>query len=144
MKQYMLSVPMIDGAPPRPPEEMQKAFAQMAVLNEEMQAAGAWVFGGGLLPASSATVVEADGDGFLVTDGPFTESKEHIGGFWVDCGGGSRCRPGLGQEGHRGLRRARRGTALPGGAPGVTSGVRRVSPRSSGSSARNTAGRCPS
>jgi hypothetical protein len=83
MKQYMLSVPMIEGAPPRPPEEMQKAFAQTARLNEELQAEGAWVFGGGLLPANSATVVEADGDSFLVTDGPFTESKEHIGGFWV-------------------------------------------------------------
>jgi hypothetical protein len=85
MKQYMLSVPMIEGASPRPPDEMQKAFAQTARLNEEMQGAGAWVFGGGLLPANSATVVEAEaeGDGFLVTDGPFTESKEHIGGFWV-------------------------------------------------------------
>jgi hypothetical protein len=83
MKQYMLSVPMVEGAPPRPTDEMQKAFAQTARLNEEMQAAGAWVFGGGLLPASSATVVEPDRDGFLVTDGPFTESKEHIGGFWV-------------------------------------------------------------
>ncbi len=83
MKQYMLSVPMIDGAPPRPAAEMQQAFQQVTLLNEELQAAGAWVFGGGLLPASSATVVEADGGSFIVTDGPFTESKEHIGGFWV-------------------------------------------------------------
>ncbi len=83
MKQYMLSVPMVDGAPPRPAEDMQQAYEQTALLNEEMQSAGAWVFGGGLLPASSATVVEANGSEFLVTDGPFTESKEHIGGFWV-------------------------------------------------------------
>lgn len=83
MKQYMLSVPMIEGAPPRPEDEMQQAFEQTARFNEEMMAAGAWVFGGGLLPAASATVVESDGSGFLVTDGPFTESKEHIGGFWV-------------------------------------------------------------
>jgi hypothetical protein len=83
MKQYMLSVPMIDGAPPRPHDEMQQAFERTAVLNGEMQAEGVWVFGGGLFPASTATVVEAEGDGFLVTDGPFTESKEHIGGFWV-------------------------------------------------------------
>jgi hypothetical protein len=48
-----------------------------------MRKAGAWVFGGGLLPASSATVVRADGAETLITDGPFTESKEHIGGFWV-------------------------------------------------------------
>ena len=83
MRQYMLSVPMIEGAPPRSPDETQKAIAQTAVLNEEMQSAGAWVFGGGLLPASSATVVETHGNEFLMTDGPFTESKEHIGGFWV-------------------------------------------------------------
>lgn len=83
MKQYMLSVPMIDGAPPRPPEEMQLAYERVARLNEELRAAGAWVFGGGLLPASSATVVRAQGSEFMLTDGPFTESKEHIGGFWI-------------------------------------------------------------
>ena len=44
MKQYMLSVPMIDGAPPRPRDEWQQAFEQTAVLNEEMQSAGVWVF----------------------------------------------------------------------------------------------------
>jgi hypothetical protein len=83
MKQYMLSVAMIDGAPPRPPDEMQRAFEQVDELNAELQAAGVWVFAGGLQPASIATVVrEEDGD-VVVTDGPFTESKEHIGGFWV-------------------------------------------------------------
>jgi hypothetical protein len=83
MRQYMLSVAMIDGAPRRPPEEDQRAYEQVAQLNDDLRAAGAWVFGGGLLPASSATVVRAEGAGFMVTDGPFTESKEHIGGFWV-------------------------------------------------------------
>jgi hypothetical protein len=83
MRQYMLSVAMIDGAPPRPPEEMQLAYEQVDRLNGELQSSGAWVFGGGLLPASSATVVRAEGGEFMVTDGPFTESKEHIGGFWV-------------------------------------------------------------
>jgi hypothetical protein len=83
MKQYLLSVAMIEGAPLPPAEEMQQAFRQVDQLNAELQSAGAWVFGGGLLPASSATVVRADGDDIVVTDGPFTESKEHIGGFWV-------------------------------------------------------------
>jgi len=83
MTQYLMSVAMIDGAPPRAPEDMQRAFRQVDRLNAEMQSAGAWVFGGGLMPASSATVVRADSDEVLVTDGPFTESKEHIGGFWV-------------------------------------------------------------
>jgi hypothetical protein len=83
MKQYLLSVAMVEGAPARPDQETQKAFEQVARLNDEMQAAGTWVFAGGLMPASSATVVRADGDDVIVTDGPFAESKEHIGGFWV-------------------------------------------------------------
>jgi hypothetical protein len=83
MRQYMLSVPMIDGAPQRSSEDDELAYERVARLNEELQSSGAWVFGGGLLPASSATVVRAEGAGFMVTDGPFTESKEHIGGFWV-------------------------------------------------------------
>jgi hypothetical protein len=83
MRQYMLSVATIDGAPPRSEDEMQLAYEQVDRLNEELQSSGAWVFGGGLLPASSATVVRAEGGQLMVTDGPFTESKEHIGGFWV-------------------------------------------------------------
>jgi len=83
MKQYLLSVPMIDGAPPRLPADAQRAYEQVARLNEELRAAGAWVFAGGLLPASSASVVRAEDAEVLVTDGPFTESKEHIGGVWI-------------------------------------------------------------
>jgi hypothetical protein len=83
MRQYLLSVAMTDGAPPRPPEEMQLAFGRVDELNGELQAAGAWVFAGGLQPASTATVVREERGEVIVTDGPFTESKEHIGGFWV-------------------------------------------------------------
>jgi hypothetical protein len=83
MKQYLLSVAMIDGVPPRPPDEMQRAYGQVNEFNAELQTAGAWVFGGGLQPASIATVVHDEGGEIMVTDGPFTESKEHIGGFWV-------------------------------------------------------------
>lgn len=83
MKQYLLSVAMIDGAPPRPPDEMQRAVEQVDELNAELQAAGVWVFAGGLLPASLATVVREEEDELIVTDGPFSESKEHIGGFWI-------------------------------------------------------------
>jgi hypothetical protein len=83
MTQYLLSVQMIDDAPPREPELMQQAYDQVDRLNAELQSTDTWVFGGGLLPASSATVVRTEGDEVLVTDGPFTESKEHIGGFWV-------------------------------------------------------------
>jgi hypothetical protein len=83
MTQYLLSVVLIEDAPQPEPEEMQHVYDRVATLNAEMQSAGAWVFGGGLLPSTSANVVRADGDGVLVTDGPFTESKEHIGGLWV-------------------------------------------------------------
>ena len=83
MKQYLLSVHMVEGAPVRSEDDAQQAFEQVARLNDEMQAAGAWVFAGGLLPVESSTVVRAEGDSVLVTDGPFAESKEHIGGFWV-------------------------------------------------------------
>ena len=83
MKQYMLSVTMVDGAPLRPADEMQRAFEQVDELNAELQSTGVWVFAGGLQPATSATVVREEGGEVLVTDGPFTESKEHIGGFWI-------------------------------------------------------------
>ena len=83
MKQYLLSVAMIDDAPPRPPDEMQRAFERVDELNAELQAAGVWVFAGGLQPASLATVVREERDEVIVTDGPFSEAKEHLGGFWI-------------------------------------------------------------
>ena len=64
-------------------EEMQTAFAQVNAFNEELQSSGAWVFAGGLMPASTSTVVDATGSDVVTTDGPYLESKEHIGGFWV-------------------------------------------------------------
>jgi hypothetical protein len=83
MKQYMLAVHMVEGAPTPSAEEMQQAYSQVDKVNKELQAAGAWVFGGGLLPADSATVVRADSSGTTMTDGPFAETKEQLGGFWV-------------------------------------------------------------
>ncbi len=62
---------------------MQRAFAQVDAVNTEMQTAGVWVFGGGLQPSSSATVVSVRDSGVSMTDGPFAESKEQIGGFWI-------------------------------------------------------------
>jgi hypothetical protein len=64
-------------------EEMQRIVAQVGAFNEKVEAAGAWVFGGGLHPASSATVLEPSGDDISMTDGPYAESKEQMGGFWV-------------------------------------------------------------
>jgi hypothetical protein len=82
MKQYLLSVHTGDTPYPSP-EAMEKAFGEVAAFNADIQRTGAWVFGGGLHPADTATVVTAQGDNVLVTDGPFTETKEQIGGFWV-------------------------------------------------------------
>jgi hypothetical protein len=65
------------------PDVADKIQADVSALNEEMMASGAWVFAGGLYPASTATVVRAEGDDVLVTDGPFVEGKEHVGGLWV-------------------------------------------------------------
>jgi hypothetical protein len=64
-------------------EEMQRMFDQVGKYNDELQNAGAWVFGCGLAPASSATVVRATGGDVSMTDGPYAETKEQMGGFWV-------------------------------------------------------------
>ncbi|MFI7600259.1 YciI family protein [Actinoplanes sp. NPDC049681] len=83
MEQYLLAVHMVEGQPLPSEEEMQKAYAQVDAVNRELQAAGAWVFGGGLLPADNATVVRAENGRTTMTDGPFAETKEQLGGFWV-------------------------------------------------------------
>lgn len=83
MKQYMLSVHYVEGEPRRPHEAMAKIFTDVDAVNAEIRSAGAWVFAGGLHDPSIATVVRAQGGEVLTTDGPFAESKEHIGGFWI-------------------------------------------------------------
>ncbi len=83
MAQYMLSVHGVDDEPMPPADVMQRMYADVDAVNKEMQAAGAWVFGGGLNPPSTATVVHATGGSVVTTDGPFVESKEHLGGFWI-------------------------------------------------------------
>ena len=83
MKQYMLSVCYPAGSTQPPPEALQKIMRDVQAVHEEMQAAGAWVFGGGLYPANTATVLRQQGGEIIVTDGPFIESKEQIGGFSV-------------------------------------------------------------
>mgnify|MGYP003349722581 CR=1 FL=1 len=83
MTQYLLSVYM--GADFTPPSEAEMAqmFADVDAVNEQIRAAGAWVFAGGLHPANTATVVKAQDERILTTDGPYLEAKEHLGGFWV-------------------------------------------------------------
>jgi len=84
MTQYLLSVWHSPANPvPDDPEVMQQAFKQVDAFNAELQAQGLWVFAGGLHAPETATVVRAgDGDP-VITDGPFAETKEQLGGFWI-------------------------------------------------------------
>ncbi|MDO8309892.1 MAG: YciI family protein [Actinomycetota bacterium] len=83
MTQFLLSVHGTGESPYATPEEMERAFADTGVLNEEMRKSGVWVFAGGLMPASTASVVRVRDGALQHTDGPYLEAKEHIGGFWV-------------------------------------------------------------
>jgi hypothetical protein len=86
MKKYLLSVYQPDGEPP-PPEILDEIMRNVHALNQEMKDAGAWVFTAGLHAASASTVVrvkEGVNQGQpLITDGPFAEGKEHVGGFTI-------------------------------------------------------------
>lgn len=83
MKQYLLAVHMVEGDPVAAPEEMQQRYATVNEFNAALQSAGAWVFAGGLYPPTSATVVRAQNGQVVTTDGPFAETKEQLGGFWI-------------------------------------------------------------
>ena len=83
MTQYMLSVYMVEGAEEPAADEVEQMYKDVDAVNHEIQAAGAWVFAGGLHPATTATVVRVADDEVLTTDGPFPETKEQLGGFWV-------------------------------------------------------------
>jgi hypothetical protein len=86
MKQYLLSVYQPDGDPP-PPEILDGIMRDVHAVNQAMKDAGVWVFTAGLHAASASTVVRAPAPGKqgqpLITDGPFAEGKEHIGGFTI-------------------------------------------------------------
>ena len=83
MKQYLLAVRMVEGEPVPSQEQIQQAYQAVDAYNAELQSAGAWVFAGGLHPPATATVVRAQGGKVVTTDGPFAETKEQLGGFWV-------------------------------------------------------------
>ncbi len=82
MQHYLISIYQPDGDPP-PPEILGPIMEGLGEWNRRLRAAGAWVFTAGLLPPSTATVVRVTGTGEIVTDGPFAEGKEHLGGFTV-------------------------------------------------------------
>jgi hypothetical protein len=82
MKTYLVSIFQPDGPPPAP-EVLEPIMKNLAALNEEMVAADAFVFTAGLCPPETATVLRAQETEVLMTDGPFAEGKEHLGGFTV-------------------------------------------------------------
>ena len=83
MTQYMLAVHNDPSVEAPTPEVMQQMFTDVDAFNTALQDTGAWVFAGGLHPVESATVVRAQDGDVITTDGPFAETKEHLGGFWI-------------------------------------------------------------
>ncbi|WP_381805010.1 YciI family protein [Streptomyces niveus] len=82
MKQYLLSVIQPVGEPPAP-DVLAEIGRNLDAFHDELKAAGAWVFAGGLHSPSTATVVQVKGGDVLMTDGPYTESKEYLGGLCI-------------------------------------------------------------
>ena len=83
MKNYLLTICYPAGGTQPEPDALQTIMREVSGVQQEMQAAGAWVFGGGLHPANTATVLRHQRGDIIVTDGPFIESKEQIGGITV-------------------------------------------------------------
>jgi hypothetical protein len=83
MRQYLLAL-YRDYAVQLPPDRSRQVWADVNALHDKMTDAGAFVFKSGLEGgAESATVVRQSGGDFMMTDGPYTETKEHLAGFWI-------------------------------------------------------------
>jgi hypothetical protein len=82
MTQYLMSIYQPDGGTPSP-EILEAVGRELHVLNQELKSAGAWVFARGLHAPSTATVVRVRDRELVMTDGPYVEGKEHVGGFWI-------------------------------------------------------------
>jgi hypothetical protein len=87
MTQYFLSLPHDSAEEPTmesiDPAELEKLMAEVGAFNTALQESGAFRFAGGLQPPSTATTVNATGDGPEFTPGPFATADEYLGGFWV-------------------------------------------------------------
>jgi hypothetical protein len=83
MRQYLLAVHSVEGGEAPSSEVMQQTYQDVDAFNSELRAKGAWVFAGGLHPPDTATVVQVKDGQVVTTDGPFAETKEQLGGFWV-------------------------------------------------------------
>jgi hypothetical protein len=82
MKHYLLSIQQPDGGVPAP-EILDPIMRDVEAVNKELREAGLWVFGGGLRWPSEAVVARSKGEEVLLTDGPYTEGKEHVGGLTI-------------------------------------------------------------
>jgi hypothetical protein len=82
MTQYMITIYQPDGPPP-PSAFLEAVGHELHAINQDIKSAGGWVFSRGLHPPSTATVVRVRDRELMITDGPYVESKEHIGGFWI-------------------------------------------------------------
>jgi hypothetical protein len=85
MTRYLLSTHTVEGEQrePQADEKMRESFQQLATIEQQMNAGGAWVFSARLYEPETATVVRVAGGEVLTTDGPFAESKEHLAGFYM-------------------------------------------------------------
>src|ERR1700728_374790 len=83
MKQYLLSVCYPAGGSQPPPAALNKIMSDVVALRREMQSAEVWVFSGGLHASDSATVLRHEDGDIVLSDGPFIESKEQIGGLTI-------------------------------------------------------------
>jgi hypothetical protein len=80
---YVMGVRIDESVPMPTGEDLQASYDRVGRVNAEMQAAGVWVFAGGLAFSDSSTVVRVENGATTVTDGPFAETKEQLGGFYV-------------------------------------------------------------
>jgi hypothetical protein len=83
MTKYMIGVWYPEGGTPPPPDELEVIMSGVQGVHEDMAKAGVWVFGGALHGPDASTVVRATGADVLVTDGPYVETKEQLGGFSI-------------------------------------------------------------
>ena len=83
MTQYLLSVHMVEGEPEPAPDVIHEMYKDVETFNQKLRDQNVWVFAGGLHPANVATVVRVQNGEVLTSDGPFAESKEQLGGFWI-------------------------------------------------------------
>ena len=114
MTQYMLSVFDAERPDEIAADVLEKMNADIDTLNNEMIEAGAWVFAGGLHPVDTATVVREKNGETVTIDGPYAETKEQVGGFWVIEAPDLDAALEVGRKGNAGVPGPDRGAPLPG------------------------------